>query len=62
MVLEGLRNVIRNNLGECQINNLGKVLLKMFKFISYVIIICVYVLNLDNFFLKMLKILFIWYG
>lgn len=24
MVLEGLRNVIRNNLGECQINILGK--------------------------------------
>lgn len=50
MVLEGLRNVIRNNLGECEINNLGKVLLKIFKFIR-----CVYVLNLGNFFLKMLK-------
>lgn len=24
MVLEGLRNVIRNNLGECEINILGK--------------------------------------
>lgn len=34
MVLEGLRNVIRNNLGECEINILGKVLLKMFKLVN----------------------------
>lgn len=50
MALEGLRNVIRNNPGECEINNSGKVLSKILKSIR-----CVYVLNLGNFFLKMLK-------
>lgn len=57
MALEGLRNVIRNNPGECKINTPGKVLSKMLKPIR-----CVYVLNLVNFFLKMLKILSTWHG
>lgn len=34
MALEGLRNVIRNNPGECEINNSGKLLSKMLKSIS----------------------------
>lgn len=34
MALEGLRNVIRNNPGECEINTPGKVLSKMLKSVN----------------------------
>lgn len=58
MALEGLRNVIRNNPGECEINTPGKDA----QIHQLTTIICVYVLNSDNSFLKMLKILSTWHG
>lgn len=60
MALEGLRNVIRNNPGECEINTPGKYCQRCSNQLTTNI--CVYVLNSDNFFLKMLKILCTWHG